>query len=185
LIVSGTLAIQLRNVLQMTTADDDLMALRSSDIGLDSLISVDIRSWFLKNFEVSVPVLKIMGNDTIADLAELVAGQVPPNLLPEISAGEAPASNEEAVTTNATLQPAPAIKERNSSDNTSSSTDDSHGYTSAESNDGGTGLSTPEKCVSKGRNGTLQKQSGQTDWDTEITLSEAEKIATNKALLAP
>lgn len=149
---------QLRNVLQMTTVDDDLLAMRSSDIGLDSLISVDIRSWFLKNFEVSIPVLVILGNDTIGRLAELVAGQVPAKLLPELPAGEAAASNEEAAATNATLQSAPAIEERNGSDDTSSSTDDSPEYTSTESNAGGTGFSTPEKCVSKGGNRTLQKQ---------------------------
>jgi nucleoside-diphosphate-sugar epimerase len=170
---TGTFAIQLRNVLQMTTADDDLMATRSSDIGLDSLISVDIRSWFLKNFEASIPVLKIMGNDTMADLAELVAGQVPPNLLPELPAGEAPASSEEAAATNAASQPAPAIDERNGGDETSSLTDDSPEYTSAESNAGSTGASTPNK--------TLQKQPGRIDWDTEITLPEAAKIAIDKA----
>lgn len=72
------------------------MALRSHDIGLDSLISVDIRSWFLKNFEVSIPVLKIMGNDTMADLANLVASQIPPALIPELSGDDtvAPAAAE-------------------------------------------------------------------------------------------
>ena len=85
----------------MTTADEDLMAMRSRDIGLDSLISVDIRSWFLKNFGVSVPVLKIMGNDTMADLAALVASQVPPALLPGLG-GASEAPKEE------TAAPAPA-----------------------------------------------------------------------------
>ncbi|RDW68927.1 Polyketide synthase [Aspergillus mulundensis] len=93
-VVKRTFAAQLRNVLQMSTADEDLMAVRSRDIGLDSLISVDIRSWFLKNFEVSIPVLKIMGNDTMAELAELVATQLPPALIPELG-GDSPKREEE------------------------------------------------------------------------------------------
>lgn len=64
-ILIETFATQLRNVLQMTMTDDDLMLMRPHEIGLDSLVSVDIRSWFLKNFLVSIPVLKIMGNDTM------------------------------------------------------------------------------------------------------------------------
>jgi thioester reductase-like protein len=78
----------------MEASDDDLMAARSSGIGLDSLISVDIRSWFLKNFEVGIPVLKIMGNDTMADIAELVASQVSPSLLSSDATVEAPPQKE-------------------------------------------------------------------------------------------
>lgn len=68
----------------MTTPDEQLMAMRSNDIGLDSLISVDVRSWFLKNFHVSIPVLKVMGNDTMANLAEHAAENVPRELLAQM-----------------------------------------------------------------------------------------------------
>ncbi|KAH9896254.1 putative polyketide synthase [Xylariomycetidae sp. FL2044] len=81
-IVKATFAAQLRNVLQMTTSDEDLMAMRSSEIGLDSLISVDVRSWFLKNFHVSIPVLKIMGNDTMESLAKHATENISPELVP-------------------------------------------------------------------------------------------------------
>ena len=37
-------------------------------IGIDSLVAVEIRSWFLKELNVDVPVLKIIGGDSIADL---------------------------------------------------------------------------------------------------------------------
>lgn len=61
------------------------MAKRSNDLGLDSLVSVGIRDWFLRNFEVSIAVLKIIGNNTMASLAEDVAGLVPPELTPQLS----------------------------------------------------------------------------------------------------
>jgi len=81
-------------------ADDDLLSMRSSEMGLDSLISVDIRSSFLKNFEVSVPVLKILGNDTMASIAELVAEGVPLHLLPKLYAGGDTTANGVASSSN-------------------------------------------------------------------------------------
>ncbi len=79
-------AAQLRKILQTSTADDDLLFMRGVELGLDSLISVDIRAWFLKNFQVSIPVLKIMSNDIqMASLAELAAEDIPAELVPLIS----------------------------------------------------------------------------------------------------
>lgn len=74
----------------MSTPDEDLMAMRSSEIGLDSLISVDVRAWFLKHYHVSVPVLKIMGNDTMVNIAEHVAENVPPEIVPQLSGSLTP-----------------------------------------------------------------------------------------------
>ena len=166
---TGAFAIQIRNVLQMTMGDDDLMAARSIDIGFDSLISVDIRSWFLKKFEVSVPVLKIMGNDTMGELAELVAGQVPANLLPEAVESEAP--------TVATLPPNPMLKqaapsstERSVGEETGSSnvSDGVPEDTSADSSTGSTGFSTPAR---------MKAQTGEIDWNAETALPEAAPMA--------
>ncbi|KAK2040741.1 putative polyketide synthase [Colletotrichum somersetense] len=134
-VVKRTFSAQLRNVLQMTTADDELMGMRSSDIGLDSLISVDIRSWFLKSFEVSIPVLKIMGNDTMEGLAELVAGQVPLSLLPEMAASEIPASTEAPATIPVKKVPQPGSTAASDEDSTASSVGDSTESVSAESSD--------------------------------------------------
>ncbi|OTB01644.1 hypothetical protein M426DRAFT_212039 [Hypoxylon sp. CI-4A] len=45
--------------------------------GVDSLVAVDIRSWFLKEMEVDVPTLKILGGGTIADLVKTALDKVP------------------------------------------------------------------------------------------------------------
>ena len=97
-------AAQLRKVLQTPTADDDLLLMRGVDLGLDSLISVDIRTWFLKNFQVSIPVLKIMGNDVqMASLAELAAEDIPAELVPLIGGGgKVPAAPDETASANTT-----------------------------------------------------------------------------------
>ncbi|KAL9087506.1 MAG: hypothetical protein Q9165_006617 [Trypethelium subeluteriae] len=85
LVIKQALATQLRNILQVTASDDDLMSSRSTEIGLDSLVSVDIRSWFLKQLQVSVPILKIMGNDTMANLVQFAIDNVPAELVPHLS----------------------------------------------------------------------------------------------------
>ena len=38
------------------------------DVGVDSLVAVDIRAWFLKELGVDVPTLKILGGGSVADL---------------------------------------------------------------------------------------------------------------------
>lgn len=79
------------------------MAMRSSEMGLDSLISVDVRAWFLKHYHVSIPVLKIMSNDTMADLAEHAAENVPPEIVPQLSdkqpSGEETSGSEKSTST--------------------------------------------------------------------------------------
>lgn len=64
------------------------MAMRSSEIGLDSLVSVDIRSWFLKKLQVSIPVLKIMGNDTMANLVQHAVETIPAELVPQMGGAD-------------------------------------------------------------------------------------------------
>ncbi|KAL4923299.1 uncharacterized protein BDV17DRAFT_296474 [Aspergillus undulatus] len=168
-VVKARFAMQLRNVLQMTTADEDLMALRSRDIGLDSLISVDIRSWFLKNFEVSVPVLKIMGNDTMAELADLVADQAPAPLLPGLG-GDAPAPVEEAP---AVAVPPTVVVQ---SDDAGSSSDSNDGTPAESVHGGSTGRTTPVNMELQMVKGPLR-----IDWDGEIVLPKAANISTERA----
>lgn len=138
-------AAQLRKVLQTSTADDDLLFMRGSDLGLDSLISVDIRSWFLKNFHVSIPVLKIMGNDVqMASLAELAAEGIPAELVPQISGvGKVSAAGDETATVNTT--------------STSSRLDTPAGLSSE------TSATTPERPASQDGDALGDK----IDWDAE------------------
>ncbi|KAH8651343.1 putative polyketide synthase [Xylariales sp. PMI_506] len=100
-VIKHAFATQLRNVLQMSSSDDELMASRSSEIGLDSLVSVDIRSWFLKNLQVNIPVLKIMGNDTMANMVQLAVESIPAELVPQQAGGaSATDSTSESADTN-------------------------------------------------------------------------------------
>lgn len=46
------------------------------NLGIDSLIAVDIRTWFLKELSVDVPVLKVLGGDSISELCREVVGKL-------------------------------------------------------------------------------------------------------------
>lgn len=50
-------------------------------MGVDSLVAVEVRSWFLKELTVDVPVMKILGGVSITDLVEFVAQKLPQELL--------------------------------------------------------------------------------------------------------
>ncbi|RYP77674.1 hypothetical protein DL771_001042 [Monosporascus sp. 5C6A] len=86
--VKEAFAAQLRYELQMkTTGDDELMRMRSNELGIDSLISVDIRNWFLKSFSVSIPVLRVMSNDTMLSLVQHAVENIPPDMVRQVPQG--------------------------------------------------------------------------------------------------
>ena len=119
-------AVQLRKILQTSMDDAELLSMRPQDLGLDSLISVDIRSWFLKNFQVSIPVLKIMASDVqMANLADLVAESIPLELVPQVGdQGESSSAPDESSTVNTTKASSGSDKPTTSSWNAAASTPD-------------------------------------------------------------
>ncbi|EFQ96791.1 hypothetical protein MGYG_08716 [Nannizzia gypsea CBS 118893] len=68
----------LKRMLRMTEEQklEDSIAL--VDQGVDSLVAVDIRSWFLKELEVDIPTLKILGGGSIADLVKTALENMSP-----------------------------------------------------------------------------------------------------------
>lgn len=40
------------------------------DLGMDSLVAVEIRAWFLQELAVDLPVLKILGGASVAELVD-------------------------------------------------------------------------------------------------------------------
>lgn len=46
------------------------------DLGVDSLVAVEIRAWFLKEVERDMPALKILGGDSVAVLCEEAAKEI-------------------------------------------------------------------------------------------------------------
>lgn len=59
-------------------------ATRFDEMGIDSLLAVEVRSWLVKNFDVNIPVLKILSGIMVSDLIRLVCSQIPAALVPKL-----------------------------------------------------------------------------------------------------
>lgn len=83
---------KLRVVLQ--SADQDIAEdTPLVELGIDSLVAVEVRSWFLKMLKVDIPVLKVVGGSSLAEICELAMKKLPDDLVAQIGNGDAaPAS---------------------------------------------------------------------------------------------
>ncbi|KAL4960977.1 polyketide synthase [Aspergillus stella-maris] len=59
---------------------------RLTELGADSLVAVDLRTWFLKELQVEVPVLQIQSGASIGELASSVTEKLPGSLIPNVKA---------------------------------------------------------------------------------------------------
>ncbi|KAK3373153.1 hypothetical protein B0T24DRAFT_529456 [Lasiosphaeria ovina] len=57
------------------------------ELGMDSLVAVEARSWFLKELKVDIPVLKLVGGSSLADICELALKKLPEEILGKIKTG--------------------------------------------------------------------------------------------------
>ena len=86
---------KLQIVLQLRTdgVNDEKPILEqgADELGIDSLVSVEIRSWFLKELNVDMPVLKILGGASVEEMLEYTLEKLPkaltPNLTPSLKSG--------------------------------------------------------------------------------------------------
>lgn len=76
-IVCDALVIHFKRMLRMTEDQKVDESVGLVDQGVDSLVAVDIRAWFLKEVNVDVPTLKIMGGASIADLVRIAVDNMP------------------------------------------------------------------------------------------------------------
>ncbi|KAJ5788789.1 hypothetical protein N7457_003779 [Penicillium paradoxum] len=65
-----------------------MLDMSPDELGVDSLVAVDLRSWFLKELGVDMPVLKIFNAASIRELLASAADVLPEGLIPNLTAGE-------------------------------------------------------------------------------------------------
>jgi hypothetical protein len=56
---------------------EDPSNLKLNEMGTDSLLATEIRGWFMKTFQVNVPVLKILNGTTVRELLTIATETVP------------------------------------------------------------------------------------------------------------
>ncbi len=92
------------------------------ELGVDSLLAVDMRAWFTKELDVDMPVLKLLGGATVAELVEDAVNRLAPELIPNLArdgekpaegvpekSEEQPTTTEKEDSTNDTVESAPAL----------------------------------------------------------------------------
>ena len=86
-------AAKLRSTLQ---ADPDRQILDTAldELGMDSLVAVEIRSWFLKELSVDIPVLKILKGSTPNALLDSVWESLPEDLVGSRASTEQPKAEQ-------------------------------------------------------------------------------------------
>ncbi|KAF6813194.1 beta-ketoacyl synthase domain-containing protein [Colletotrichum sojae] len=81
-IIAEGLAQKLRTTLQITHEDGVRLDTPLIDQGVDSLSAVTIGTWFSKNLNLELPLLKILGGASILDLVEEAAERLHPSAIP-------------------------------------------------------------------------------------------------------
>lgn len=83
-IVQDALIRKLRVMLQIPADKEasQVLASRIDDLGVDSLVAVEIRSWFLKELETEIPVFKILSGGLVGELLEHAVTNMPARQTP-------------------------------------------------------------------------------------------------------
>ncbi|PYI33371.1 putative polyketide synthase [Aspergillus indologenus CBS 114.80] len=68
------------------------------ELGIDSLVAVEIRTWFLRELGADIPVLKILGGDSIAQLCTNAAKQLLAQQLEQTASSKTEAVETESTT---------------------------------------------------------------------------------------
>lgn len=103
------------------------------ELGVDSLIAVEIRTWFVKSLQANVPVLKILGGASIGEILDYAQSQMSRDMTPSLEAGD------KVKETNIT--PSPALPEAPAAVSTT------HGSSNSRSSASASGVQTPAETA--------------------------------------
>lgn len=87
-VVSKAVVKKMTHILQLSgeVARDHAALLQrgTSALGVDSLVAVEIRAWMLREFEVDMPVFKILADNSLRDLVEFAVAAMPHLVTPNL-----------------------------------------------------------------------------------------------------
>lgn len=91
--VAESFASRLRRILHISPEDEVSETIALVEQGMDSLVAVEVRSWFLNEIDIDMPVLKVLGGAAIVDLLDDAIGRIPTGLVPKLGTSNEPASS--------------------------------------------------------------------------------------------
>ncbi|KAL4864872.1 hypothetical protein BDV12DRAFT_200687 [Aspergillus spectabilis] len=83
-IVSAALIAKVRSKLNLS---EDVAVTKDTpirDLGIDSLVAVDLRTWFARELGVDIPLLQIMGGSTVGELTAAAVPKLPAARIPHV-----------------------------------------------------------------------------------------------------
>lgn len=83
-IVAAGLADKVRSKFNLASDIAVTQDTQLSDLGIDSLVAVDLRSWFVRELSVEIPMLQILSGSSLRALTADSVSKLPPTLLPGI-----------------------------------------------------------------------------------------------------
>ncbi|KAL1618817.1 putative Hybrid PKS-NRPS biosynthetic cluster [Neofusicoccum ribis] len=77
---------RIKKVLRIPAEDEFSLTASLVEQGVDSLVAVEVRSWFLKEVDVDMPVLKVLGGASIQDLLNDALDRLSADVIPNLGA---------------------------------------------------------------------------------------------------
>lgn len=114
--------LKIQAALQIPVETDKFQVLSSGtdDLGIDSLVAVEIRSWFLKEIETEIPVFKVLSGGSVTQLLEYAVENMPVKLTPNLNDSSKSSGTDEPVIeqpTSTSVSLAPNNQSENSAEN--------------------------------------------------------------------
>lgn len=88
-IILTALQAMLHKKLDLPPSESVLSDIAIVEMGVDSLVAVDMRSWFSSEFDHDIPIIKILGGATLADLVEDTVANLSPSIAPNFGGAAA------------------------------------------------------------------------------------------------
>ncbi|KIW95724.1 uncharacterized protein Z519_04309 [Cladophialophora bantiana CBS 173.52] len=86
-IILEGVSIRIRGALLLAATDELNLTAPLIDQGVDSLSAVTVASWFAKNLNLDVPLLKILGGASVSDLVDDAVSRLSVDLIPLVDSG--------------------------------------------------------------------------------------------------
>ncbi|KAK3988255.1 hypothetical protein QBC44DRAFT_398459 [Cladorrhinum sp. PSN332] len=114
-IISESFIAEMRKMLHLSDDYAITPSVRTDELGMDSLVAVRIRSWFLNNFQVNIPALRILKGAALQELIEYAVDEIPDEVAPRLSSSSSEEPSSASATSSEATPPTTAPESETSS----------------------------------------------------------------------